>query len=115
MRDNANRGGFWNAIITQTGRSEQDIAEIDLAATLHLLVSTSCRPGTFHGALPQGEAEFGSTPPTRMQSWQRKVYMEIRDPQNVTRHPGGDGWVGVESNSYSFSLWICLLFTYYSC
>ena len=47
-RDHANRSGFWNvlhrfktdntyaAILTQTGRTEQDIAEIDLAATLHL-------------------------------------------------------------------------------
>ena len=47
-RDNANRQGYWNvlhrfktdntyaAILTATGRSELDIAEIDLAATLHL-------------------------------------------------------------------------------
>ena len=47
-RDNANRSGFWNvlhrfktdntyaAILTATGRTEQDVAEIDLAATLHL-------------------------------------------------------------------------------
>ncbi len=48
QRDNANRAGFWNvlqryktdnvyaAILMQTGRSEQDIADIDHAATLHL-------------------------------------------------------------------------------
>ena len=47
-RDNANRGGFWNvlhrfitdnnyaAILTQTGRTEQDVADIDHMATLHL-------------------------------------------------------------------------------
>ena len=47
-RGHANRQGFWNvlhrfktdntyaAILTATGRTEQDVAEIDLAATLHL-------------------------------------------------------------------------------
>ena len=46
-RDNANRAGFWNVlhrfkcdtyatILLQTGCNEEDIAEIDLVATLHL-------------------------------------------------------------------------------